>query len=264
MSSKSPLRVLRDLGEGFALWRIWTFMAWNDIVTRYRRSIIGPFWVAGAMAATSIAMALVFGAIFGQPLVEILPYIMCGLVAWQLAALAFIEGPETFMGQAGTMHNHAFPTSFYVYRFALRALVVTGHNLVVLAITLIAVRTEAFPTWQVIPGFILLILFATFSSAIAGVFSARYRDLRFMLPAVAQLLFFLTPIFWRVESVPVERAVIYQYNPLYYMLVVVRDPILGAAVPAPVWIGAIGVVAATFVLYVLTMALFRRRLPFWI
>ncbi|MDO1559020.1 ABC transporter permease [Brevundimonas sp. 2R-24] len=239
-------------------------MAWSDTVARYRRSILGPFWTAGTMAGTSISLAFVFGSIFGEPLHEVLPYIMAGLVTWQIAALYLYEGPEVFIGQAGAIQNNALPTSFYLFRYVTRALITLAHNLVVLGVTLLVLRYFVGIHWQVIPGLILLIIFATFASGLAGLVAARFRDVRFMLPQLGQLLFFLTPIFWRPEAVSPERAGVYLYNPMYYMLSIVRDPLLGKGLPPTVWAVAAIIVAVTIAAYFIAFALYRRRLPFWL
>lgn len=256
--------LMRDFQDGVRLWRIWSYMAWRDMLLRYRRSIIGPFWIAGSMATTAFALSIVFGGIFDQPLHEIIPYITAGLVVWQLVALGLLEGPELFIGQAGTMHNNAFPTSLYIFRFVLRALIVTAHNVFVLAIVLLTVHTPHGPTWQVVPGFILVVIFAFFLSAITGLVSARFRDLRFMLPQLGQLLFFLTPIFWRIDDAGESRFFLLQYNPMYYIHAILRDPIIGQWVPIHIWLGALGVVCGTVLAYAIVFAAYRRRLPFWI
>ena len=46
----------RDLIEGMANWRLWSMLGWNDILQRYRRSALGPFWITISMAVTAIAL----------------------------------------------------------------------------------------------------------------------------------------------------------------------------------------------------------------
>lgn len=264
MSESGFLRTLSDAQRGVSMWRIWSYIARREIAARYSRSIIGPFWIAGALLATAASLSIVFGAIFGQPLNVVMPYIMAGLVSWQLVSLPLSEGPELFVNQAGTIKNNNFPMSLYVFQFMLRALIVTAHNAVVLGILMLAFRYEAWPTWQVLPGLMVVTLFAMVMSPLTGMAAARFRDLRFMLPQIAQLLFFLTPIFWRPEDVPAERSGILEYNPFYYILTVLRDPIIGRDVPLHIWMVALGLVISGAVLYFLAMTAFRRRLPFWI
>ena len=39
-----------DIRDGLSAWRLWTSLGWSDIRQRYRRSVIGPFWITLSMA----------------------------------------------------------------------------------------------------------------------------------------------------------------------------------------------------------------------
>lgn len=264
MSESRVGRTFTDIGQGVAMWRIWMYLAWHDTSSRYRRSILGPFWIAGAMVATALSLSIVFGAIFGQPLREVMPYILSGLVAWQLVSLPLAEGPELFLNQAGTIKNNNFPISLYIFQFMLRALIVAAHNVVVLVIALLVFWPDQWPNWQVIPGLVLVVVFGMVLSPLVGLAASRYRDIRFMLPHISQLLFFLSPVFWRPEDVPPVRSGILDYNPFYYILTVLRDPIIGKYVPLHVWGVALAIVVGGAVTYIVAISAYRRRLPFWI
>ena len=40
----------RDLLSGVRAWPLWTMLGWNDIRQRYRRSVLGPFWITISVA----------------------------------------------------------------------------------------------------------------------------------------------------------------------------------------------------------------------
>jgi ABC-type polysaccharide/polyol phosphate export permease len=266
MTFSDTLEVISDLRTSFKLRSIWSILGWNDIVARYRRSLLGPFWVAGSIIATSVSLGIVFGAVFHRPLQTTIPYILTGLIVWQFAAMFLLEGPEVFLSQAGTMQNNSLPTFFYVLRVMTRNWITLLHNLVVLVLTFMVLQYFHGIRWEVLPALILISIFAAFSSAVAGLISARFRDMRFMLPQVGQLMFFVTPIFWHTEDIPLHdpRTVIYLYNPLYYMVSVLRDPLLGAPVAPMIWGGAVVVTLASIVVYLVAFGAMRRRLPFWL
>lgn len=264
MSGSGLARSLKDIVAGAKLFRVWLYMGWREINLRYRRSILGPIWMVGNMAATALSLSILMGAIFDQSIRDFLPYTMAGLLVWQLASLPLMEGPDLFVSQAGTINNNNFPYSLYAFRLIWKTLIVSAHSLLALLAIFVATGSPYWPTWQALPGLLVVVAFATALSPVIGLFAARFRDLRFMLPQIAQLMFFLTPIFWRVENVPENRAVIYEWNPLYYMVAVLRDPLVGRPVAMEVWLTAIGIAVGAALLFIAVFATFRRRLPFWI
>lgn len=46
---------------------IWISLAWTDVVQSYRRTVLGPLWITASMVIFSLAMTLVYGALFGVP-----------------------------------------------------------------------------------------------------------------------------------------------------------------------------------------------------
>ena len=93
---------LNDLARALGLWHVWTYMAWQDVISRYRRSILGPLWVAGGMIATSLAISVSWGAISGQSLHDFLPFAVSGILVWiHFIAPLVVEAPDLFVTSQG-------------------------------------------------------------------------------------------------------------------------------------------------------------------
>lgn len=54
--SRTFRRAVRDLTDGFARHELWLHLGWQDIKQRYRRSVLGPFWITIATGTTAVAM----------------------------------------------------------------------------------------------------------------------------------------------------------------------------------------------------------------
>jgi ABC-type polysaccharide/polyol phosphate export permease len=258
-------RAFDDTRRALKAWHVWLYIAWQDVISRYRRSIFGPLWVAGGMIATSLALSLTFGALSGQPLHNFLPFVMAGLLAWShFVGVNFIESPELFVGVAGSIRNNAFPFMFYVFKFTAKQLILFAHNFVVFLIASAAVGNFHIPHWQFLPALVLLSLFMMFAGTVIGMVSARYRDLRFMLPYIAQILFFVTPVFWSPDTIHGSRSIIVNGNPLFHMMEILREPLLGKAASLHSWTVSIAMLIGAFVAWVATFSAFRRKIPFWV
>jgi ABC-type polysaccharide/polyol phosphate export permease len=138
------------------------------------------------------------------------------------------------------------------------------HNLLVFYIFMIIMGTFAVPHYTFIFGFILDVISLITWSTIIGMFSARYRDLRFLLPSLSFLLFMLTPVYWDISMLSEDRRWIADLNPLNGMLSVLREPLLGRAASAVNWTSAGLVAFFGVVAWLIFFPAFRRRIPFWV
>lgn len=253
-----------DLIAAAKLWKTWYYLAVQEMIGRYRRSLLGPLWIAGAMASTAISLAIVFGGLFGQSIKEFLPFVMTGVLAWTIVSLPMTEAAEVFVASGGTIKTFPFPFMFYVFRLIARSLILLAHNVVVYLICQVAISGFTGWHWTLLPGMALTYLFVLVWAPVVGLMAARFRDLRFAMPYVAQMLFFLTPIFWQPRNLVGTRGFIVTYNPFYHMVELMRQPLIGHAPDASHWIAAAAAIGVGAVIWLFTFSAFRSRIPFWV
>ena len=63
---------------GFGKRELWLHLGWQDIKQRYRRSVLGPFWITIATGTTAVAMGGLYSKLFKLELSEHLPYVTLG------------------------------------------------------------------------------------------------------------------------------------------------------------------------------------------
>lgn len=262
---KSPLAAaVFDLQEGLRRWELWGTTGWYDIRHRYRRSVLGPFWITLSTAVMIGAIAFLFSSLLQQDIRDYLPYLSLGLIFWNLMSQIALEACTVFIAAESIIRQIQAPLSVHIYRMIYRNLIILAHNLVIYVV--IAVALEIRPGWAAllfIPGLILICINGVWVGFLLGVVCTRFRDIPPIVFSVVQVLFLVTPIIWKpaqLENAPYFATL----NPLYYILAVVRDPLLGQAPPLSVWIL---VFAMTVAGSVFTMAVFTRlrsRVAYWV
>lgn len=90
--SRTLARVRGDLVDGFRRHELWLHLGWQDIKQRYRRSVLGPFWITIATGTTAVAMGGLYSKLFRLELSEHLPYVTLGLIVWNLINAAILDG----------------------------------------------------------------------------------------------------------------------------------------------------------------------------
>lgn len=255
---------LLDLAKGVSSPQLWWHFAAHDIKQRFRRSVLGPFWFTLSLGVMVLALSLVFSNLFNQPLDKFVPYLSTGLIFWSLLSITLVEGSTTFIDSHTFIKNTSIPLSVYFYRTLARNVIIWLHNIVVLFAIFVFFGVEFnYFTLLFFPGFLLLLAIIGMLGLIFGVVSSRYRDFPPFITSVLQVVFFLTPIFWSMDSIP-NRPGFLTYNPFYHMLEIVRAPLLGQS-PAPEsWILCMCV---AIILAPLTTWLYCRgysRIAYWV
>ena len=132
--SKTMTRAVRDLTEGFSKRELGLHLGWQDIKQRYRRSVIGPFWITIATAVQATAMGLLYSVLLDVNLTEFLPYVTLGLIIWNLINASILEGADVFIANEGLIKQLPTPLSVHVYRLVWRQVILFGHNIVIFVV----------------------------------------------------------------------------------------------------------------------------------
>jgi ABC-type polysaccharide/polyol phosphate export permease len=263
-SSIDTERAVRDLRDVFVRSMMWSSLASADIRSKYRLSTFGSIWITMTTGAMVLAIGLFYGQFFGQDMHSYLPYFTASYITWSFIASVFGEASTTLVGSGNLIKSSQMPIVFHIMRMMQRNLIIVLHNAVVLAAIWPFVRWTLYPSAVLsLVGLVLLYLFLVGVSAVISIVCVRYRDIPPLIQVLIQFLFFLTPIVWYPENIHRGMAVL-QLNPVSYMLIIVRDPILGRPVEIQTWIIAITLAAASLMAGSLMYVRFRRRIAYWV
>ncbi|MFE3289634.1 ABC transporter permease [Rhodococcus sp. NPDC059234] len=271
--SQTFRRAFKDLRDGFGQRELWLHLGWQDIKQRYRRSVIGPFWITIATGVQAAAMGLLYSALLDIPLDEFLPYVTVGLIVWNLISASILEGSDVFVANEGLIKQLPSALSVHVYRLVWRQLLFFAHNLLIYVIMVFAFGVWRHLTWpdlSAIPALGLIVLNALWVSIMFGIFSTRYRDISPILGSLTLLLFVLTPIMWTTESLKsqggqaAERVKLAELNPLYHYLEIIRAPMIGKPQEAYHWYIVLAITVAGWAFALFALRKYRARVPYWV
>lgn len=263
-SRRVPAMALDDLKRGLVHHELWLSFALHDIRQRFRRSILGPFWITISTGVMVFALAMIFGTIFGANAAEFVPYLAAGMIFWTFITNVINEGCNTFIHNSGDVRSVAVPLSTHFYRVFARNVIILLFNMAILFVAFI--MFPRWPSWEwllFIPGAALFLVVLGSVSLCVAVISTRFRDVPQVIASLLQVVFFVTPIFWTIEQMPDHLRII-GLNPVYHMLEVVRAPLLGKVPALDTWAAMAGMAVAGVVA---ALYLYRRaysRIPYWV
>jgi lipopolysaccharide transport system permease protein len=255
---------LRDYTEGMRRWELWGGAGWNDIRQRYRRSLIGPFWITLSMGIMIAGLGLVYANLWHLPVIDYLPYLATGLVCWGFITHVLQDGCQIYISMAGFIRQIHVPMSVYLFQMMWRNLVIFAHNFVICLIVLpLCGVGPTWNTWLALPGFALLVINCAWIALALGVLSARYRDVPQIMLNLLYLLFFLTPVIWSSDRLTGYEQLV-QLNPLHHLLELVRAPLLGQIPSLWNWLVGAGLALAGGLITSLTFGRYRNQIAYWV
>ncbi len=255
---------LLDIGNGWKKRSLWMTIGLHDIRQRYRRSVIGPFWITISTGIMIGALGLLYSQIFKVDTSEYLPYLAAGFFAWGLISSLVNEGCQAFNSSDYLIKQLSAPLSIYVYRVVWANLLMAAHNIWIFVIVALWFSVDVgWTALLAVPALALILVNGMWIGLLFGLLSARFRDIPMIVSSIVQVMFFITPIFWKPDMLP-GRSVLLDANPFYHFVEILRGPMLGQ-VPAPEnWLAALLVTLIGWFGALTVYTAYRWRLAYWV
>lgn len=205
---------------------IWYNLAALEISHRYKRSVIGPFWITLTMCLFIVSVGFLYSKIFNQDIKEFIQFLAIGLVFWNFLSVCAIEGSNSLFSNRELMLNTRIQPLVIIYSVVAKNFIILLHTAPILIITSIfAWERIEINVFAFLIGVIIFSLNVCWVACFLAIISARYRDIPPLVAALTQLVFILSPIIWPPETVPEKNAFVL-FNPVSHLIKIVREPLM--------------------------------------
>ncbi|MDB9375013.1 ABC transporter permease [Nodularia sphaerocarpa] len=215
------------------LWRyreLFYFLAWRDILVRYKQTAIGIVWALIRPFLTMVVFTVVFGQLAKLPS-EDAPYpilVFSAMLPWQFFANSLSECSNSLIGNANLISKVYFPRLIV----PTSAVVVSFVDFMISGMILLALMAwyNFIPTWRILtlPLFIGIAFAASIGAGLwLASLNVQYRDFRFIVPFIVQFGLYISPVGFSSSIVPQEWRFFYSLNPIVGVIDGFRWAILG-------------------------------------
>jgi len=257
-----------DVIDGLSNLRLWATLGWREVIRRYRRTTLGPFWTTASLAVFVLAIGFMYSAVWGTKLSIFLPYLAGGYIAWLVIASTLGESCAAFTSAETLLRQLRLSYSGLVIAVIIRNLIVGAHHLsIFLIVWLLFPQPLGWQTLLIIPGLALWIVNGFWIGLVLSIASTRFRDIQQLVTSILQVAMFVTPIMYPVE-VLLERkanvAFLIFANPFYHYVEIIRAPMLGqvASMTSYYFAGISALVGSAIAIAALGHV--RNRIVFWL
>lgn len=237
------------------LWRyreLFYFLAWRDIIVRYKQTAIGIAWALIRPFLTMVVFTVVFGNLAKLPS-EGAPYpilVFAAMLPWQFFANSLSESSNSLIANTNLISKVYFPRLIV----PASTVIVSFVDFMISATILLALMAwyNFVPDWRILtlPLFILI----AFAAAIGGglwlaTLNVEYRDFRYIVPFIVQFGLYISPVGFSSQIVPQHWRLLYSLNPMVGVIDGFRWAILGgeSSIYLPGFVLSVGIVALLLV-----------------
>jgi lipopolysaccharide transport system permease protein len=237
------------------LWKyreLFYFLAWRDILVRYKQTAIGFAWALIRPFLTMVVFTVVFGNLAKLPS-EGAPYpilVFAAMLPWQFFANALSECSNSLISNANLISKVYFPRLIV----PTSAVIVSFVDFMISGIILLGLMAwyNFVPTWRILtlPGFIGIAFAASIGAGLwLAALNVEYRDFRYIVPFIVQFGLYISPVGFSSGIVPEKWRLVYSLNPMVGVIDGFRWAILGgqATIYWPGFLLSSGLVALLFV-----------------
>jgi lipopolysaccharide transport system permease protein len=229
---------------------LWMFIRRN-IKIRYTQTLLGSAWILIQPLLLAGMLTVIVGVILGAPSGDI-PYPLfafTGSAIWNTFQRAFSETSISFASSGAIIQKVYFPRIIIPFSAAATTLMefLPVFGVLVLA-TLYYGRFPGLPVLAM-PLYVLLAFVLAFGTGLwVTALDAVFRDMRLVVPALLQMLMFLSPVMYAVSAIPVKWRALYELNPVVAILQGFRWSLVSGTAPPDltVLLSAVGI--STFLL----------------
>ncbi len=216
------------------LWRyreLFYFLAWRDILVRYKQTMIGILWALIRPFLTMVVFTVVFGHLAKLPAGNA-PYpilVFAALLPWQFFSNALSESSDSLITNSNLISKVYFPRLIV----PTSAVIVSFVDFLISGMLLLALMAwyNFVPDWRILtlPFFILIAFAAAMGVGLwLAALNVEYRDFRYVVPFIVQLGLYISPVGFKSSIVPPQWRLLYSLNPMVGVIDGFRWAILGS------------------------------------
>lgn len=215
------------------LWRfreLFAFLAWRDILVRYKQTVVGVAWAVLRPLLTMFVLVFVFRRLGHMPSGGV-PYpllVLSALLPWQFFSTALSTSGDSLVGNAALVSKVYFPKLLVPAGTIAACLVDFFISFALLVVIMIWYRWTPPVAIVMLPLYALLAIAIVFGAGIwAAALTVQYRDVRFVVPFLMQIGLYLSPVGYLSDAVPEQYRMLYALNPMVGVIEGFRASILG-------------------------------------
>lgn len=206
---KKPGKFQLNIDEIWQYKELFYFFTWRDVKVKYKQTILGFLWAVLQPFLMMMVFVIFFSKVLSVPTDNIPAPIFyySGLLLWNIFSSGLTGAGNSMVTNANIIKKIYFPRLIIpmssilvsVFDFLMAMIIYLG---------IVIYYKFAMPEFEInylslllcLPAALLLTILSTFGlGSLLAALNVKYRDFRYVIPFLVQLLMFLTPVIYPVS-----------------------------------------------------------------
>jgi ABC-2 type transport system permease protein/lipopolysaccharide transport system permease protein len=203
------------------LWRL----VRQQLILRYRRTVLGYLWTLINPLLMMSVMAMVFATIFKEDVKVFAVFLFAGMIPWNCFNSIVVQSSGSFINNEGLIKKIYLPKAVFPLSVSVGVIIDSLLSFVALFAIIIAVGGTFSTALFFIPvAYVLLFMFSLGVGLVLSIVTVFFRDMQYVLQIAMQGLFFLTPILYKASALSGAVAGLVALNPVVPYIELFRAP----------------------------------------
>lgn len=236
----------------------------RDLRSKYRRSLLGVLWSIITPLALSVIIGSVYAILFHRDVKIWIPMLFAGLNPWTFIRSSAESSTNAFIQAEGYLKQLRVHPQVFPLRKVCVDFINLLYSIMAFYVVYLVLQPQNFgpEMLMIVPGLLIIFVFSWGLAQIAAVANLFVRDYQPFQTLVMQAFFYLTPIIYQPSQLGEHFALVYRLNPFYYILDVVKQPLLGSIPSADTYLVAVGITLVVFALGAVLVNAARWKIAF--
>lgn len=252
-----------NLREIWQYRELFYFLTWRDFKVRYKQTVLGLLWAFIQPFLLMVVLSMVLTkAVNTQVDIPYPVFLFSGLLFWQMFTTGLNGAANSTVSNARIIQKIYFPRLIIpASAICVSAVDFLIGLLIYFGIIIYYGFELPLSTVWVIPLSLLLTVLAVFGSGtLLSALNVKYRDFRYVVPFIVQILFFVSAVILPLPEDPTVRTIL-SFNPMIAPVELMHSLVVpGSEV---VWIDLLPSIGTNFVLLVVGLFTFKRMEAFF-
>ena len=205
----------------------------SDLKIRYRNSVLGIFWSLIEPLLMLGVLFVVFSTMFKFEIPNFPIYLLVGIVCYNFFKNGTVFALNSLSNRSTLMTQIYFPRSIPAISSGITAAIMLILELVVLAIFIVIFQFVPPITILFLPLVLALLFLLVLGIALPlSVLNVKYKDTEFIWMVIVHAGFFLTPIFYQFDMMPVQVQNVLQFSPMVQIVTMAHHVVLYGTLPS--------------------------------
>lgn len=205
----------------------------RDLKKKYYKSVLGVLWTLLNPLLMMTVMTIVFSTLFRRSIDHYPAYYMCAYVVMVFNSVTTTQSLNCIVNNSGLVRKLRVPN--YMFCLATVALNMLTMLLSLIPLLLVALATGVQLTPYVMLLPVPLVLTAGFTAGLSltlSVVGVFFRDMAYLYSIVTTIWTYVTPMFYPISMIPVQYRFLWELNPMYHYVSLMRSLVLYGQMPS--------------------------------